>query len=103
MKMKIFRLKVKLVNRDVDQYQVSYIKKNIQYFIGAIKNSLAISHYCVHIEKNEKIGNYFLIHYETDNDFNILENRILEIQENDILGKYLEGLVFKKTILEIID
>ena len=88
----------------MDNEQLKYIENNIRYFIRAIKNSLAIDNYCVHLQNSEEIGNYYLIHYETNNDYNILENRILEIQENEVLGKYLtDNKSWKNIMLEIVE
>ena len=87
--MNIFHLKIKLLNdENMDDVQMKYIENNIRYFIRAIKNSLAIGSYCVHLENSKELGNFFLVHYETGNQHNILLNRIMEIAENEILGKY---------------
>ena len=124
----MFHLKIKILNGDMDNEQLKYIENNIRYFIRAIKNSLAIDNYCVHllsvmrpetqtvvtrdpmryalpkVQNSEEIGNYYLIHYETNNDYNILENRILEIQENEVLGKYLtDNKSWKNIMLEIVE
>lgn len=83
---------------------MKWVENNIRYFIRAIKNSLAIGSYCVHLENGDSIDNYYLIHYQTDNEHNILQNRILEIQENEILGKYpLDNKMWENIELKIIN
>ncbi len=86
--MNTFSLKISLMNDNVNKIQYYYVLNNINYFISAVKNSLAINTFCTHLEKNELNEYYYLIHYQTENSHNILLNRILEIEENEVLGKY---------------
>ena len=98
--MAFFKIQVKLINTNLTNDQIEHIVRNLNSFIWAIRKSLAINKYEVYQLEDEKS---FMIFYETENKVNILRNRILEIQYNEVLGKFRRNDTWESIKIELIE